>query len=177
MPATCDKAWFGWPCDPENTRLRQEFAEETDDAKRREIIGKLLQRESENPTHGFLGQYTTPMAVRAKHHRQRGLAGAGVLEHREEVTYVVTVLLLTVVLPIGSAVAEHLVGQGGSWIVLFGAWMTFWAVGVRLFLAGVKQVRNPRFTAETLFGLKGDEPLPIVRELGSPTCRWACSDC
>jgi peptide/nickel transport system substrate-binding protein len=64
LPATCDKAWFGWPCDPENTALRQAFADETDGDKRREIIGKLLQRESENPTHAFLGQYTVPAAVR-----------------------------------------------------------------------------------------------------------------
>jgi peptide/nickel transport system substrate-binding protein len=63
-PATCEKAWFGWPCDAENTKLRQEFADEPDPDKRREIISKFLQREAENPTHGFLGQYTTPMAVR-----------------------------------------------------------------------------------------------------------------
>ena len=64
LPATCEKAWFGWPCDPENTALRQAFADETDGDKRREIIAKLLQRESENPTHAFLGQYTVPAAVR-----------------------------------------------------------------------------------------------------------------
>jgi hypothetical protein len=82
------------------------------------------------------------------------------------VTYVVTVLLLTVALPIGSAVAQRLAGSIEAWIVLLGAWMTFWAAGVRLCLAGLRQVFQPRFTAQTLFGMTGDEPLPIVRELG-----------
>jgi peptide/nickel transport system substrate-binding protein len=65
IAATCENAWFGWPCDPENTKLRQAFADETDEPKRHEIIEKLLLRASENPTHGFLGQYTNPSAVRA----------------------------------------------------------------------------------------------------------------
>ncbi|MBS0541945.1 MAG: ABC transporter substrate-binding protein, partial [Proteobacteria bacterium] len=38
IAATCDKAWFGWPCDAENTKLRQAFADEPDEAKRREIV-------------------------------------------------------------------------------------------------------------------------------------------
>ncbi len=62
--ATCDKAWFGWPCDPEITKLREAFADETDEAKRKEIVEKLQLRAAENPTHGFLGQYNNAMAMR-----------------------------------------------------------------------------------------------------------------
>ena len=62
--ANCDKAWFGWPCDEEITRLRQAFADETDEAKRKKIVEAIQLRAAENPTHAFLGQYTGAMAIR-----------------------------------------------------------------------------------------------------------------
>ena len=62
--ANCDKAWFGWPCDDEITRLRQAFADEPDEAKRKEIVEKIQLRAAENPTHAFLGQYTDAAAIR-----------------------------------------------------------------------------------------------------------------
>jgi peptide/nickel transport system substrate-binding protein len=33
LNSACDKAWFGWPCDPEMERLRDQFARETDPAR------------------------------------------------------------------------------------------------------------------------------------------------
>jgi uncharacterized membrane protein HdeD (DUF308 family) len=51
-------------------------------------------------------------------------------------------------------------------IVLIGKWYVFWAAGVRLFIAGVRQIVQPKFTSEKIFGIKSDDPLPIVRELG-----------
>jgi hypothetical protein len=42
----------------------------------------------------------------------------------------------------------------------------FWGAGLRLFIAGLRQVIQPRFTAQHIFETKGDEALPIVRELG-----------
>ena len=62
--AGCDKAWFGWPCDEEITRLRQAFADEPDEATRKEIVEKIQLRAAENPTHAFLGQYTSAAAIR-----------------------------------------------------------------------------------------------------------------
>jgi peptide/nickel transport system substrate-binding protein len=62
--ANCEKAWFGWPCDAEITKLRQAFADETDEAKRKEIVEKIQLRAAENPTHAFLGQYITAAAMR-----------------------------------------------------------------------------------------------------------------
>jgi peptide/nickel transport system substrate-binding protein len=62
--ANCDKAWFGWPCDDEITKLRQQFADEPDEAKRKEIVEKIQLRAAENPTHAFLGQYTDAAAIR-----------------------------------------------------------------------------------------------------------------
>ena len=62
--ANCEKAWFGWPCDAEITKLRQAFADETDEARRKEIVEKIQLRAAENPTHAFLGQYITATGMR-----------------------------------------------------------------------------------------------------------------
>ena len=45
-------------------------------------------------------------------------------------------------------------------------WFAVWAVGVRLGLAGLRQTLDPRFTAETIFGVKDASAFPIVREVG-----------
>jgi hypothetical protein len=43
----------------------------------------------------------------------------------------------------------------------------FWSAGVRLLLAGLRQFFQPRFTAEQILGIKSDDALPLVRELGA----------
>jgi hypothetical protein len=81
--------------------------------------------------------------------------------------YVVTVVLLLGVLPAGSVFAEqHYWHSTLPLMDLIGKWFTFWAVGVRLALAGLRQSIQPRFTAREIFNLKGDDALSIVRELG-----------
>ena len=81
--------------------------------------------------------------------------------------YVVTVVLLLGVLPAGSVFAEqHYWHSTLPLMDLIGKWFTFWAVGVRLGLAGLRQVLQPDFTSREIFNLKGDDALPIVRELG-----------
>ncbi len=64
LVATCDKAPFGWPCDEELVRLRAAFADETDEARRKEIVEKIQLRVAEAPTHAFLGQFSSAMARR-----------------------------------------------------------------------------------------------------------------
>jgi hypothetical protein len=81
--------------------------------------------------------------------------------------YVVTVLLLCVVLPVGSAVAEHAwVAAVAPWLALLGKWFVFWSGGIRLLLAGGRQVMQPRFTAKDILGIASDDALPLVQELG-----------
>jgi hypothetical protein len=81
--------------------------------------------------------------------------------------YVLIVVLLLGVLPAGSVFAEiHYWHSSLAVMALVGKWFAFWAVGVRLFLAGLRQTLQPRFTAREIFNLPGDEALPIVRELG-----------
>jgi hypothetical protein len=47
-----------------------------------------------------------------------------------------------------------------------GKWLVFWMVGVRLLLAGLRQIVQPRYTAEQILGVKDPDAALIVRELG-----------
>jgi Family of unknown function (DUF6790) len=81
--------------------------------------------------------------------------------------YFVTVTLLTFVLPVASILLDHAMSATAvSWFALIGKWFVFWSAGVRLILAGLRQFYQPRFTARDIFGLKSDDALPVVRELG-----------
>jgi peptide/nickel transport system substrate-binding protein len=62
--AGCDKAMFGWPCDQEMEKLRDQFARETDPAKQKAIAEAVQVRNTEITTHLFLGQWYQPGAGR-----------------------------------------------------------------------------------------------------------------
>ena len=85
--------------------------------------------------------------------------------------YVPMVIALMLALPLISIVAQILLTDHGalnaaSYLVVVAKWYVFWAVGVRLSLAGLRQIVQPRYTAETILGFKGAEALFFVRELG-----------
>ena len=85
--------------------------------------------------------------------------------------YLFIVIALMLALPLISIVAQILLTdhgalQSASYLVVVAKWYVFWAVGVRLSLAGLRQIIQPRYTAETILGLKGAESLFFVRELG-----------
>ena len=85
--------------------------------------------------------------------------------------YVFIVIALMLALPLISIVAQiiltdHGALHGASYLAVVAKWYVFWAVGVRLSLAGLRQIIQPRYTAETILGFKGTEALFFVRELG-----------
>jgi hypothetical protein len=81
--------------------------------------------------------------------------------------YLLSVILLMAALPAGSVWVEHFHFHSPVALpLLVGKWFVFWSVGIRLTLAGLRQQIQPRFTSEHIFGIKGDDPLPFVRELG-----------
>ncbi len=45
-------------------------------------------------------------------------------------------------------------------------WAVFWMVGGRLFLAGIRQIVQPRYTAAVVLGIQHADSLLVVRELG-----------
>jgi peptide/nickel transport system substrate-binding protein len=68
--AGCDKAMFGWPCDEQIEKLRNDFAKATDAAKQKEIAAAVQKRVAEYPTHVHLGQWYSLGALR------KGVEGA-----------------------------------------------------------------------------------------------------
>ena len=85
--------------------------------------------------------------------------------------YVLIVIALMLALPLISIVAQIIFTDHGalhaaSNLAVIAKWYVFWAVGMRLSLAGLRQIIQPRYTAETILGLKGTESLFFVRELG-----------
>src|SRR5208337_1887623 len=81
--------------------------------------------------------------------------------------YLAMIILLMGALPVASIAVEFAALHGGADLLsLIGKWFVFWPVGVRLILAGLRQVADPKFTAGTIFGVKDAAALTIVQELG-----------
>jgi peptide/nickel transport system substrate-binding protein len=62
--AGCEKAWFGWPCDPEMEKLRSAYARETDPAKQKELALAVSDRVISQASYVTLGQYRSYGAYR-----------------------------------------------------------------------------------------------------------------
>ena len=80
--------------------------------------------------------------------------------------YFTSILLLMLIFPIISVILDLRSQQGGDLIALAGKWFVFWAIGVRLLLAGLRQAAKPAFTLAAIFHIKNKESEVIVRELG-----------
>ncbi|TAL76782.1 MAG: hypothetical protein EPN75_13835 [Beijerinckiaceae bacterium] len=80
--------------------------------------------------------------------------------------YILIILLTMAVLPIVSISLDHAFHPAMPIVIQIARWFVFWAAGVRLGLAGVRQLVQPSFTAEHIFHISSDEALPLVRELG-----------
>jgi len=80
--------------------------------------------------------------------------------------YLAIIVALMVVLPVLSVGAEVSLSHVPISMSLIAKWFVFWFVGVRLLLAGLRQITQPQYTARIILGLKSDESLVLVRELG-----------
>ncbi len=80
--------------------------------------------------------------------------------------YYFSVAALMLVLPLLSIGVAAWTDHAILNVSLVAKWFVFWAVGVRLLLAGLRQITKPQYTAQTILGLKGDEVQLVVRELG-----------
>jgi hypothetical protein len=81
--------------------------------------------------------------------------------------YFATVILLLLILPLSSILIESAhSGHVLNILFLTGKWFVFWAVGIRLLMAGLRQTIQPAFTANEIFRIQGNDAFPIVRELG-----------
>jgi peptide/nickel transport system substrate-binding protein len=57
LNSACETAMFGWPCDPEMERLRDQFARETDPAKQKAIAEAVQVQATKMVSHIPLGQW------------------------------------------------------------------------------------------------------------------------
>lgn len=81
--------------------------------------------------------------------------------------YILMVVLLLGIAPACSVFYEHSYLHATTPLLfLIGRWFTFWAVGVRLVIAGLRQTIQPRFTAYEIFKVDGEAVFPVVREVG-----------
>jgi len=80
--------------------------------------------------------------------------------------YLISVMLFMLILPAGSIVYQCLTQKTPFDWPLIGKWFLFWSVGVRLFIAGIRQVTKPAFTAKEIFHINNEESHIIIKELG-----------
>jgi peptide/nickel transport system substrate-binding protein len=64
MSASCEKAWFGWPCDAELERLRGAWIRETDPLRARWLAEMIQLRGMQVVVYIPYGQYISPAAWR-----------------------------------------------------------------------------------------------------------------
>lgn len=79
--------------------------------------------------------------------------------------YLLIVVILTGVIPIVLTCLQALI-DGHSPVYNFQKWFIFSAIGVRLFLAGLRQLCKPTFTLRTIFKIEDDKSTILVQELG-----------
>jgi hypothetical protein len=81
--------------------------------------------------------------------------------------YTAMVIGLMLIFPVASIALEVFMHSHGRLdLAIVGKWFVFWTVGVRLLIAGLRQIVQPRYTAETILGVKDPDAVLIVRELG-----------
>ncbi|MCJ8143754.1 hypothetical protein MKI84_12590 [Ancylobacter sp. A5.8] len=81
--------------------------------------------------------------------------------------YYAVIALTMVILPVLS-IASELVSNGtlAGLLGIFTKWFVFWAVGVRLVLAGVSQILRPGYTLKHILGVDEPRAYVIAQELG-----------
>jgi uncharacterized protein YjeT (DUF2065 family) len=85
------------------------------------------------------------------------------------------VVALMFVVPIGCTTFEVFqANQGAFAFSILLKWFVFWAVGVRLLVAGLRQIIQPRAAAHVVLGFKEQESRVLVRELGFGSMAIGC---
>lgn len=80
--------------------------------------------------------------------------------------YLVMISALMLVLPLLSIGIDAVAAHAPLNAALVLKWFVFWSVGLRLFLAGLRQMTKPEFTIQKILGQTSMDALVFVRELG-----------
>jgi hypothetical protein len=80
--------------------------------------------------------------------------------------YYLLVLFSMVILPICSIVINYIMNNSPNIILLIMEWFVFWAIGIRLLTAGLRQIFQPKFTAQEILQINDPNSWVLVKELG-----------
>ncbi|GAB3958507.1 hypothetical protein GCM10028805_52980 [Spirosoma harenae] len=81
--------------------------------------------------------------------------------------HLVSITLFMFVLPLVSIGIEHFLSDPLLPVMdLIGKWFLFWAVGVRLLTAGLRQAVDPVLAAKSIFHQSAQDSFALIRELG-----------
>jgi len=81
--------------------------------------------------------------------------------------YIISIVVMIFVLPVLSFFIERVInGVPSNTFAALGKWFIFYTAGLRLFIAGIRQIIKPSFTAKTIFHFKTGESFPVIKELG-----------
>jgi hypothetical protein len=97
--------------------------------------------------------------------KQIGIQNRQLAKEKDSFFLIMNILLL-IIFPITSIISEVIIEKESQDWMLIGKWFIFWAVGIRLFTAGIRQSSNPEFTATRIFHMKSAESFVVIRELG-----------
>lgn len=76
------------------------------------------------------------------------------------------ILMTMLVIPLVSTIGEAMMAANADLWLVAAKWFVFWGVGVRLFIAGIRQMLQPAFTAKDIFGIADPAAGKLVQELG-----------
>jgi hypothetical protein len=80
--------------------------------------------------------------------------------------YLTSVLALLLVFPLLSIGIQSIAAHAPVLPAVLAKWFVFWAVGVRMLIAGLRQIFQPRYTAQSILGIRDASAHIVVRELG-----------
>lgn len=81
--------------------------------------------------------------------------------------YLLSIVFIMFVFPLLSMIIEGISDHSRTHLIeLIGKWFVFWAIGIRLFMAGINQVMRPGFTVQKIFKIDDPQSHAFVRELG-----------
>lgn len=82
-------------------------------------------------------------------------------------SYLVSIILTAVGLPALLSLIHLLTLPTHDYFSIYETWFVFSAIGLRLFLAGCKQMLDPEFTLKKIFHINNPESAHLVQELGA----------
>jgi hypothetical protein len=98
-------------------------------------------------------------------HKKYNSGSSGLPAKKKPDLFILLNILLLIILPLLSILLECYFDHVCFGWAVAGKWFLFWAMGIRLFTAGISQCSNPAFTARIL-NLRSEESFIVIRELG-----------